>query len=81
MQMGPSLQRKGLGIQPQTFALVQVDIGTCYLFVSLDHHLHRYYVQTAGHEDSDVIGERGNLGSEGRDKVIRRFFGESLTWD
>ena len=72
MRTGPSLQRKGHGrgnasppgTQPQTFALVKVDLGTCYLFVTRDRLLHRQYVPTPGHKDRDIIGERGNLRSD-----------------
>ena len=70
--MGLSLQRLGPGrgdaispgTQPQTFALVKVDLGTCHLLVPLDHHLHCYYVQSARHEDTNV----GNLCSDAADQ-------------
>ena len=56
-----------LDTQPQAFALVKVDLGTCYLFVSLDRLLHCHYVQMGEHEDSDIIGERWNLCSDTAD--------------
>ena len=39
------------GIQPQTFAIIKVDLGSCYLFVPPDRLLHSFYVKTAGHKD------------------------------
>ena len=60
MRTGPSLQQKGPGretppLQPQTFALIKIDLGTCYFFVPLNCLLRSQYVQSAGHKDSDII--------------------------
>ena len=49
------------GTKPQTFALIEIDIGTCYFFVPLNRLLHSQYVQMAGHKDSDIIGVRRDL--------------------
>ena len=52
------------GTQPQTFALIKIDLGTCYFFVPLNHLLHCLYVRSAGHKDSDIIGVRRDLHSD-----------------
>ena len=48
-------------IQSQTFALIKIDLGTCYFFVSQNRLLHRQYVQSARNKDSDIIGVRRDL--------------------
>ena len=49
------------GTQPQTFTLIKVHFGSCYLFVPHNCLLHSLYVQTVGHKDSDIIGVHGYL--------------------
>ena len=49
------------GTQPQTFALIKIDFGTCYFFVSPDRLLDCLYVWSARHKDCDIIRVRKNL--------------------
>ena len=66
--MGPSLQRKGPGrvllpppsTEPQTFAFVKIDLGSCNPPVPDNRLFHSLYIQPAGYKDCDVISERGN---------------------
>ena len=47
--------------EPQTFAFVKIDLGSCYSFVLENCFLHSPYVQAAEHNDDDIICERGDL--------------------
>ena len=47
----------------QLQTLTKIDLGACYFFVPLNRLLHRQYVQSAGHKDSDIIGIRRDLRS------------------
>ena len=49
-----------LGTQPLT-SLIKVDLGSRYFFVFCNHFLHSFYVQTAGHNDSDIISVSRDL--------------------
>ena len=68
MRTGPSLQRKwswkGIATpsstEPQAFAFVKIDLGSCYSFVLGNHLLQSLYIQTAEYEDNDIISKRGN---------------------
>ena len=46
--------------EPQTFAFVKIDLGSCCLLVRANRLLHSLYIQVAGYKDCDIIGERGN---------------------
>ena len=49
------------GSLPQTFTLIKVDLGPCYLLLLHSRLLHSFYVKTAGHKDSDIIRVRWYL--------------------
>ena len=55
--------------QSQTFALIKIDLGTCYFFVPPNRLLHCQYIKSAGHKDSDIIDVyrdlRANTASKG----------------
>ena len=54
--------------EPQTFAFVKIDLGSCDP-LALDNRLfHSLYIQTAGHKHCDVISERGNPCREATNK-------------
>ena len=61
MQTGPGRGHPLPNTQSQTFALLKVDFGTCHLLVPLGRLLLCHYVQMAGHENSDIIGVRGDF--------------------
>ena len=46
--------------EPQTFALVKIDLGSCNPLVLDNCLFHSLYIQPAGFKDCDVIGERWN---------------------
>ena len=52
------------GTQLQTFALIKIYFGTCYFFVPLNRLLHRLFIRSARHKDSDIIGVRIDLRSD-----------------
>ena len=66
--MGPSLQRRGPwksiathpSTEPQTFAFVKIDLGSCNPLVLDNNLFHSLYIQPAGYKHCDVISERGN---------------------
>ena len=66
MQTGPSLQRKDPGIatppstEPQNFAFVKVDLGSCNPLLLANRLLHSLYILAAGYEDCNIISECGN---------------------
>ena len=51
----------GSVLWPQTFALIKGDLGPYYLLVTRRHLIHRFYVQTAGHKDNDIISVHGYI--------------------
>ena len=46
--------------EPQTFAFVKIDLGSCYPLVFANRLLHSLYIQATGYKDCDIISERGN---------------------
>ena len=46
--------------EPQTFALVKIDLDSCNPLVLDNRLLHSLYIQAAGYKHRDIIGERGN---------------------
>ena len=52
------------GTQPQTFALIKIDLGTCYFFIPLNRILHSLYVHSVGHKDGYIIIVRGHREDE-----------------
>ena len=47
--------------QPQTFALIKIDLGTCYFFIPLNRLLHSLYIWSVGYKNGHIIGIRRNL--------------------
>ena len=62
MRTGPSLKRKGTwksiatppSTEPQTFAFVKIDLGSCNLLVLASCLLHSLYIQAAGYKNCDI---------------------------
>ena len=46
--------------EPQTFAFVKIDLGSCYPLVLANRLLHSLYIQAAEYKDCDIISERRN---------------------
>ena len=46
--------------EPQTFAFVKIDFGSCNPLVLDNRLFHSLYIQPAGYKDCDVISERGH---------------------
>ena len=46
--------------EPQTFAFIKVNLGSCNLLLLANHLLHSLYILAAGYKDCDIIRERGN---------------------
>ena len=56
----PSLLYSPTFCRSQTFAFVQIDLGSCYPLVLANRHFHSLYIQVAGYKYCDIIGECGN---------------------
>ena len=46
--------------EPQNFAFVKIDLGSCYSFVLSSRLPHSLYIQAVGFKARDIISERGN---------------------